>query len=322
MKSLLFSAVLWIGILIFPPAISATGDKTLGTEHFIFEFSARDEKIAGFLASRAEKIRSDLVYLIGYDFKARTRVILAPDRDSYARIQPRGIVPEWSVGVAFPRKNLIVMITEAPGGRPPDPLRVFKHELSHILLGKALSGKAPRWLDEGIAKHVSEPWTHGKTWDMTIAVLSGSKIPLDRLIHGWPKDEKSARIAYLESQAFVDYLFREAAVSVVVRELRRGASVEEALFAAGGAPIPDLARRFDRFLEENYTWVNILAGTNLLWGGMSLLFLLAVVISYFKSRRKLRRMELEDELEDLENTLESLGKTDRPGNNGPRPDNS
>ncbi len=312
-------ALLAIALVLSAPTASlASGQdefQTLETDYFRFEYTKPDSGIAEHLARNAERIRADLTYLVGYDFKAVTRVIIAPDSQSYQSAQPRAAIPEWSVGAAFASKNMIVLLSSRAAlaeNKRFDPLTVFKHEVSHIILGRALAGQSiPRWLDEGIAKLVSEPWNSRKTWDMTLAILAGNNIPLHKLVHSWPKDSKRAHIAYLESHAFADYLFRHAAIRDVVASLRQKQSVEEALYHAMGIGILDLERLFDNFLDENYTWINLMTGSRFLWSSMTLLFMLVVIATYFKNRRKLRRMELEDELEDLGHRMESLESTER-----------
>ncbi|MCB1154707.1 hypothetical protein KDL45_13715 [bacterium] len=301
--------------------------QTIRTKHFRFDFVEPDRKVTERLAKDAEKIRADVTHMIGFDFKAVTTVVVAPDVEAYNAVQSRSIVPEWSVGTANWRRNRIVLLSPRGGfevDKRLDIEGVFKHEVSHIILGRALAGvENPNWLDEGIAKYQSEPWNIDKSWAMTVASLSDQLIPLQKLNHWWPKDEKRARIAYLQSQAFVDYLFRQAKVHVLVEHLREGRDIETALFLTTGYRGATLDDEFKDFFEREYTWVNLLIGDNVIWGAASLIFLVVVVISFRRSRLKLRRMELEDELEDLyaEQSRARLGRvTVRPSK--PPPDES
>ncbi|MBZ0272271.1 hypothetical protein K8I61_09545 [bacterium] len=277
--------------------------KTIKTTHFRFEYTDPDERMARYLADHAETIRAEVTYLIGFDFNARTRVVIAPSLEAYTTTQPRSIVPEWSIGAAFPRDNLIVLLSPRAAIRESsnvEPLETFKHEVVHIVMGRALAPRdAPRWLDEGIAKHVTEPWHEGKTLRMTYAVLAGKTIPLSRLTRGFPRDEDEAHLAYLQSQAWVDYLFRRAAIADVVEKLREGQSIEQALSYATHVPVHDLDREFHEFIEANYTWVHVLIGGDLVWGAASMLFLVVIVVYFFRSRRRMRRLQLEDDLDEL-----------------------
>jgi hypothetical protein len=288
-----------LALLCSTPSYSADG-LSLQTLNFRFEYTEPDATAAKYLADRAEEIRRQIVYLVGFDFKAQTTVRIEPDQETYRRTHERTILPEWSAGAAFPKENLIVLLSPRGSKKRIDPLPVFKHELCHIILGRALPGReAPRWLDEGIAKFQSEPWNRGKTFRMTVATLSGEAIPLSHLVNSWPADERRARIAYLESQAFVDYLFRQAAVRQVVEALAGGATVSSALSRSTGFAMPDLDKEFDRFLRRNYTWANIFLQPDFFWGMAALLFIVAALVTYFRSRKKLALMELEDEMEDL-----------------------
>ncbi|MCC6159129.1 MAG: hypothetical protein IT350_13860 [Deltaproteobacteria bacterium] len=276
---------------------------SIQTEHFRFEFTDADRKMAEYLAAHAEQIRKDVTFFIGHDFKAITRVVIAPDTESYATSQPRTRIPEWSVGVAFARENLIVLLSPRAALREDrniEPLSTFRHEVSHIVLGKALGeDRAPVWLDEGIAEFQSDPWTTAKTWTMTVATISGRTIPLHRLMSSWPRGEERAKLAYLQSHAFVDYLYRRGSVSLIVDRLAEGAPAAAAIEDATGIRFEDLDQEFQDFLERNYTWVHLLASTDLAWGLATVIFVVVAIVAYFRSRRKLRRMELEDELDDL-----------------------
>ncbi len=280
----------------------------LETEHFRFEFTNDDRKMAEYLAAHAEQIRKDVTFFIGHDFKAMTRVVIAPNAEAYATAQPRTRIPEWSVGVAFARENLIVLLSPRAAlreDRDIEPLSTFRHEISHIVLGKALGeDRAPVWLDEGIAEFQSDPWTSAKTWTMTVATLSGRTIPLHRLMSSWPRGEERAKLAYLQSHAFVDYLYRRGSVSLIVDRLAEGAPVAVAIEDATGIRFEDLDKEFQEFLERNYTWVHILASTDIAWGLATIIFVVVAIVAFFKSRRKLRRMELEDELDDLRDARE------------------
>lgn len=286
---------------------SAAETRSASTTHFFFEYDAADEGVAAPLIKNAEAVRRDVTFFIGHDFKAVTRVVIAADDAAYDAAQPRAHVPEWSVGAAFPRDNLIVLRSTRTSDQRHDLSATFRHELSHIVLGKALApGKPPRWLDEGIAEFQSSPWTTGKTWSMTVATLAGKAIPLHELMYSWPKDRDRARLAYLQSQAFVDYLYRRGSVSGIVQEMAAGADAATAVEHSLGFTLSDMEEEFREFFERHYTWVHILASSDLAWGLASVVFLVVVVASYIKTRRKLRRMELEDRLEDIEDELGQL----------------
>ena len=95
---------------------------------------------------------------LGIDFEERTKVYLAPSFRKFQEIQPGGEIPSWAIGVAYPSLNLIIIKSPRAIKRGHiDLIKVFKHEFTHIALGRAFKGreKVPRWLDEGLAMYES-----------------------------------------------------------------------------------------------------------------------------------------------------------------------
>lgn len=276
----------------------------LETKNFILYYPSKEMGAAETLAKRAEGIREQVNRAIGYDFKHQTRVYLAPDREAYQAVQPRAIIPEWSVGVAFENENLIVIYTprgaRKSGFHNYNMLQVFHHELCHVILGRALWGtKIPRWLDEGFAKYQAHEWSTSDTFHMTIVYLMGSLIPLEELMYRWPRDEGRARIAYLQSKTFVAYLDRRGYLPRIIAYMQQGKSADSAVTLASGRPLDVLEKQWKQYLRKAHTWLFLFFRREFIWTFMALLFLFVYWRVRRRSRLKLRKMELEEELERL-----------------------
>lgn len=275
----------------------------LETTNFTIHFTESDSSPAKNLAVVAEKLRKSTVAAIGFDFKLKTNVYLAPDRQWFAKLQNPRTVPEWSVGTASAKNNRIVLYSPAGArkeGYQYDMVKVFHHELCHIVLGRALAGqRIPRWLNEGFAKYQAHEWSANDTFRMTIAYLMGGLIPLEELMDHWPADERRARIAYLESKAFVTYLARRGMLPYIIQRMREGMPADSAVLATTGYPIDVLEKRWKKYLGQSHTWFFMLFRRDVIWSFTALLFLFVYWRVRVRMKRKLRRMELEDELEDL-----------------------
>lgn len=298
-----FQAVLTlIAILILPSLAFCADWEKLETQNFIIFYPPDEPGAAKTLSSAAEDIRAATVFAIGYDFKHKTRVYLAPDRETYAAVQPRAKIPEWSVGVAFEDENMMVIYTPKGAANQRfnyDMIRVFHHELCHIVLGMALRKQhIPRWLDEGFAKHQAREWSTGNSLRMTVAIVTGRFIPLSDLMFHWPSSESKARIAYLESQTFVAYLDRIGALPRIIAHMRKGETAEQAVASATGYPLNILEKRWTNYLKRTHTWLYLMMRTEFIWPLMALLFLYVYLHVKIRSRRKLARMALEDEVEE------------------------
>lgn len=295
-------AILMLVILTLVPASAYSAVwETLETENFIIHYAPGRENPARRLAEAAEGLREQTVAAVGFDFKHRTRVYLAPDQETYQAVQPRSVIPEWSVGVAFPNENLIALYTPGAGrkvGFGYDMITVFHHELCHVVLHRALRDvRIPRWLDEGFAKLHAHEWTRSDSFRMTVAYFLGGLIPLEELMASWPKDERRARIAYLQSKVFVAYLERLGYLPEIIRLMMQGKPAESAVTLATGYPIPVLENRWLDYLKRSHSWVFFMFRGEVVWTSMALLFLFAYWRVRLRAKRKLRRMALEDELE-------------------------
>ena len=73
------------------------------------------------------------------------RLILVPDDDQFSRLA-RGRVPNWGVGLAFPRSRTIVLRADDGAVR-----QTLRHEMAHLALHQMVKGRVPLWFDEGYA---------------------------------------------------------------------------------------------------------------------------------------------------------------------------
>lgn len=159
--------------------------------------------------------------------------------------------PPEPIGVVLYTQDAFADITQAPGwvgalndGRIRVPVqgltlvdselsRVLKHELTHSFIQQKTHGRAPTWIQEGVAQ-----WMEGKRSDENAAVLvriydQGQAAPLGKLEGSWmslPSDV--ARYAYAWALANIEYIVENQGMGDVERILDRiaaGGSTEDAL---------------------------------------------------------------------------------------------
>lgn len=269
------------------------------TEHFIIYFTVRENEQAETFGRDAEHLYRPMTRTMGEVFEEKITVYLAPDRETYNALQPQRTAPEWSVGTAIPRKNMLIMFS--PSGAFREGIRgntkqTFIHELTHLALHR-LAGdrRVPRWLDEGLAQMLAGQWSTSDSYRLTVAVLFGRLIPLDELVRGWPDGAARARLAYAQSLSLVIYLDKEGYLQPLLQAIKQGYPNQKALKAAIGlASLRDLEKNWRRYLRRHHTWLVVL-NHGCIW---SLIGLLALV-AYFVMRRKRRRQyeRLDDGLE-------------------------
>jgi tetratricopeptide (TPR) repeat protein len=182
--------------------------------------------------------------------------------------------PPEPIGVVLYTQEGFSDITRAPGwvgalndGRIRVPVqglssvtselsRVLRHELTHSFIQQKTRGRAPTWIQEGVAQ-----WMEGKRSDENAAVLvqvydGGQAAPLGRLEGSWmglPAD--AARYAYAWALANVEYIVETDGMGDVERILERiseGGSTEDALKEVLHSDYGDLMRSTDEYLKKSY----------------------------------------------------------------------
>lgn len=185
---------------------------------------------------------------------------------SYSPPDPIGVILYTSEGFAD--------ITRAPGwvgalndGRIRVPVqgltgvtselsRVLKHELTHSFVQQKTHGRAPTWIQEGLAQ-----WMEGKRSDESAAVLGqiygeGHAAPLDKLEGSWMGlPEGMARYSYAWALANVEYIVQTQGMGDIDRILERlaaGDTTEAALREVLRDDYGDLMAATAKYLGKSY----------------------------------------------------------------------
>jgi tetratricopeptide (TPR) repeat protein len=182
--------------------------------------------------------------------------------------------PPESIGVILYTQQAFADITQAPGwvgalndGRIRVPVqgltgvdselsRVLKHELTHSFVGQKTHGRAPTWIQEGLAQ-----WMEGKRSGENAAALSqiydqGHAVPLSRLegsFMGLGGD--AAGYAYAWSLANVEYIVQTGGMGDIERILDRigeGMSTEAAVREVTRSDYHDLMQSTAEYLTKTY----------------------------------------------------------------------
>jgi len=180
--------------------------------------------------------------------------------------------------------------------------KVFKHEFSHIALGRAFRGreKVPRWLDEGLAMYESREWDLSRVSTMTRAVLSDSLIPLSEITSSFPQEADRAELAYSESFYLISFLISQYGKENFhrfIKEYSGGKGLKEVLMGVYGIRWEELEKRWRNYLKLRFSWIPIISSTTTLWFLVTLVFILGYLRKRKASRLKLEEWEREEEEE-------------------------
>lgn len=280
---------------VFSPAYlisSATATwKEVHSPHFIVRYQGKEGKIASFIMKRGEEMRGEVLANIGHSPHTPTIIYLAPDRNAFQEVQPGGKPPSWSIGVAYPEHNLIVILSpHAQKWERGDIEETLRHEYAHLALAMAIKGnEAPLWLAEGITLLQERGWGISASFALGRGVLSNRLIPLEELASSFPAQKEQAQLAYAQSESFVGFIKAdcgEQALPRLIRGLSYGLDLNTAVQQATGLGLRDLERRWRDDLRRRYSWVPIATSLLSVWFVASLLFL----IGYFLKRHRAKKI--------------------------------
>ena len=211
----------------------------------------------------------------GTEEPALAREVLHTLEEHYSTIESElNYTPPEPIGVVLYTQQSFADITRAPSwvgalndGRIRVPVqglssvnselsRVLKHELTHSFIQQKTRGRAPTWIQEGIAQ-----WMEGKRSDENAPVLvrvydAGQAASLGQLEGSWmglPGDV--ARYAYAWALANIEYIVDTDGMGDVERILDRiaeGSSTEDTVKDVLHDDYGDLMKSTSEYLRKNY----------------------------------------------------------------------
>ncbi len=182
--------------------------------------------------------------------------------------------PPDPIGVVLYTQQGFADITQAPGwvgalndgrirvpvqgltGVTPDLSRVLRHELTHSFIQQKTHGRAPTWLQEGVAQ-----WMEGKRSDESASVLvqvyeQGHAAPLGKLEGSWMGlTEDMVRYSYAWALANVEYIVQTEGMGGIEKILDRiaaGNTTEEGIHEVLRSDYGDLMQNTAEYLKKNY----------------------------------------------------------------------
>jgi len=260
------------------------------TANFQFIYPEGGERIAEQITSRAEKMRARMVDEIGVNPTGTTRVYIARNQKDFNMLQPGGRpLPNWVAGVAYPHLNLVLMRQAGSSGQPINLLETFEHELSHIILRRVVKDRnaLPKWFVEGLAQWQARQMDLERGMRLAKALISGRLIPLDDLIHRFPRYTTDIHLAYDESFAFLNFLIGEYGLDTFqsfIRRLGDGEKFVKAMESSYMTSLHELEKQWISDLKMSYNWIPLLSSGGTVWTLASIL----IIIGYIRKRRQTR----------------------------------
>ncbi len=225
-----------------------------------------------------------------------------PNPRALRKAAPGGVrLPRHALGVAYPDlRRVDVSLSGHAGALPMAPQTLLLHEIAHVLVSDAASGKrVPRWLTEGIAVYFSGEFSFDRFGALASAVHGGRIRSVRTLSAGFGGRDHEVSAAYAQAASFVAYLVEEdgpGAIRDLLRRLGEGETIDDALTGAYATPVAAIDRDFRRVLEDRYRLWPALTGTGALWGTGAIL----LVAAWARRRRQKDRPWPDEDPDDAE----------------------
>lgn len=219
--------------------------------------------------------------------------------------------PDYATGVAYSRWGVILLTMSAPRTwHPPDLEVVLVHELSHVVLYRAVRGNpVPRWFNEGVAIQQSEVRLVDRMESLLRAAAQRSMLRLSELDARFPDRPYEVNLAYAQSADVVGFLRRtdndQRRFHRMIRSLRQGDTFDTALATAYGWTRIGLERQWRSSLRTRYRILPAVLAGSTIWVAAAFLVLYA-----YRKRRRYHHMKLEQMARREE--MEALAATSRP----------
>jgi tetratricopeptide (TPR) repeat protein len=138
----------------------------------------------------------------------------------------------------------------------PDLSRILKHELTHSFIQQKTRGRAPTWVQEGLAQWMEGARSHDAAASVVAAYEANRAIPLGLLEHSWLRlSSAQAAYAYTWSLANMEYIIQTDGMIDVERildKLSDGTPTEDAVREVVHSDYNDLMRETVQYLRKTY----------------------------------------------------------------------
>lgn len=197
--------------------------------------------------------------------------------------------------VAVARAGRCQIVINRPAWFREGPERqeqVLVHEMTHLLLGRSITGRLPAWLDEGLAMITAGEGDFDSTWRVMVNGTLDTLLPVEMLMDRVALGSGRQELAYAQSLSLTQFYLRQQ-----FPESRRPdpAPLVARLTDPATGPRrvqllwdPQLTASLEYHWRQSYhiIWsvLLVLSGSSLLWAGITLLFLLA----WWRKRRMAR----------------------------------
>jgi len=280
------------------PPRQARGREVVECPEVRVEYESKQKQLAEKICLEAEEIRRRVIKDLGLVAEGKIRVRLYASSAEFRKAvgAEKGSL---TVGIAYSSGDYLEMDAS---GLLESPRKVLAHEITHVLLGQHLGSKIetlPLWLNEGLAQVESGPLPLSAREALWEAASRGSLPALSSLEGEFPDEEEAKGLAYVQSEAAVEFLrdrYGKEAISKLLGLLREGKGFDEAFSEAMGTTFPEFAGEWEELLNRRPLWEVLFRGgaPYIIWAVAALLVVYGFLRLRRRGRAKMKEWEEEE----------------------------
>lgn len=233
----------------------------------------------------------------GLPFDFRPTVIAVGSRRAFKQMGGR----EAFVAFALPRRQQVVLDLSRFDSHPASFRPVLKHEYAHLLLHRHIAPDLlPRWLDEGIAQHLSDglsEYLPGRSHLVLGEALGSDRaFSLAALEKHFPMDDFGLQLAYEQSRSIVGYMVRrhgDRFLADLIGRMVDGDAADQAFYVVSGMSLTGFEADWRRRQTAPLSWLGYIAGH--IYGIVFFLAALATLLGFMRHHRRRRAYDAEEE---------------------------
>jgi hypothetical protein len=263
----------------------------LAKDGYIIYHEGADQSAANDLHEMYKRFDDDFADKLGVNRPVGVRVFIAPTEGRF-RYLTSGM-PHWTGGLAKPSQRIIIL--QSPRNMPSrGQFSVTAlHELVHIITSHEKPGFLPRWFSEGLAMYLSGETMYKNRTPLGRAVVFNQTYTLDAIDNMMALGPEQARVAYMQSISFVEFLvdhYGWNSISALLHGYQESRDPDDVMREIAGRSFFDVEVAYHQELADKYRWFNVMAWLNfdtLVWSGASILVMVVGMNAIIRRRREL-----------------------------------
>jgi hypothetical protein len=182
--------------------------------------------------------------------------------------------------------------------------KILVHELNHIYLNNLLqSYTVPSWFKEGMAVDEAGEFSINHIILFSTAKWNGKLFRIDELSTFRAVNKNNSTLAYAQSYLMFNALedsYGTDIYSNIIKKMMQGKTFWDTLFDITGDDEYSIKGNIEIFLDEKYSWMFLFNKYNLIFTFLPIILIFGYIYKRYKNKKLLRKWELEDLLEDLQ----------------------